>query len=91
MGHTHEMCIWELALQTAQQIRLLAPAIVTVYITFGGGVADLVTLVTFRSFQGLVSFIYFLSLVCFLPALLYLSPPSRWKCFNLEKVSMGTK
>lgn len=70
---------------------LLAPAIVTVYIILGGGVAELVDLVTFRSIHGLVSFIYFLSLVCFLPALLYLSPTSRRKCFNPEKITMGTK
>lgn len=45
-------------------------------------------LVTFRSFLGLVSFIYFLGLVCFLPCLMCLPPPSKWECFNLEKITM---
>lgn len=94
MSHTHEKHIRKLpeglAAGSADQ-SLLFSTILMARVIFGGGVGGFARYGTFRSFLGLVSFIYFLGLVCLFPCLMCLPPSSKWKCFNAEKITMGQR
>lgn len=94
MGHTHEKPIQKLpaglAAGSADQ-SLLSSTILMARVLFGGGVGGFASHGTLGSFLGLVSFIYFLGLVCLFPCLMCLPSPSKWKCFNVEKITTGQR